>query len=424
MSQNSSRIQHVDGLRAVAVLSVLFYHATKSLPSSAWFFEGRHGVDLFFVISGFCLAYPILDGIASSATASFDVTSFFAKRVVRIVPPYYAAIAAFAALTAVLFAVRAPLPEMMRAISPMDILKQFLFLDYNPNFSNGSFWTLAVEARWYVLFPFIVWLWVSRRNAFWMVGLLSFVLYHFTRLGGGELPAFPAGIDFATLPAFMLGIVAAEMHVRRDPHAGYAIFVLPLLFLPTILIPRDQHVLQDTIDWQLISAALVLTVGHYKALARIFSWKPLAFIGVASYSIYLYHEPVIGTLENVIHIGWPAAAAASLAIGIIAWYTVERRLQLPAIKRLWVTDLKTLFVKVFKALDLPNETRLTGVAALSVPQTTPNRLLIQASIKFESFRSAVRAFKSKVSVPPAVTHQAPSQVGNFGIHQTISELDL
>ncbi|HEV2262454.1 MAG TPA: acyltransferase [Candidatus Rubrimentiphilum sp.] len=377
---SAARIKHVDGLRALAVLSVLLYHATKTLPNSAWFSQGRHGVDLFFVISGFCLSYPVVSSIARSGTAGLDIPSFFAKRVVRIVPPYFAAIVAFAVLTVALLAIRAPLPEMITAISPLDILKQFFFLDYNSNYSNGSFWTLAVEARWYLLFPLILWLWVTRRKAFWLVAALSFFTYHFTRLGGAGFLSSPPGMDFATLPAFMFGIVAAEMHVRNDSRAAYAFLAMPALLLPTWLTHGGDAV-QDSLDWQLISVAVVLTVGHYRMLGQIFSWKPLAFVGVASYSIYLYHEPILGTLEHVFHVAWPAAAAASLAAGITAWYMVERRLQLSAIKNVWATELKTPFVRFFRAFDLPQETQLAGTAAVLVAPAKENSLSPQTVIK-------------------------------------------
>jgi peptidoglycan/LPS O-acetylase OafA/YrhL len=407
MSETTARIKHIDGLRALAVISVLLYHSTKSLPNAAWFFEGRHGVDLFFVISGFCLAYPVLNNIAKSGVSILDVPSFFAKRVVRIVPPYYAAILAFVALTAVLLALRVPLPDTMRAISPLDIVKQFFFFDYNTNFSNGSFWTLAVEARWYLLFPFVLWLWVNKRMAFWLAAAMSFSLYHFTRIGGTEFSPIPAGIDFATLPAFMLGIFAADLHVRGDSRARYALWLLPVLLLPTILVHHPGHVAQDTLDWQLISVCALIAVGHYQGLARIFAWAPLALIGVASYSIYLYHEPVIAALESALHVTWPVAALASLIVGMIAWYAIERRLQSPALRNAWVADLRAAFLKVFSLFDFPEKAKLA-----------------QAPIKAPSLR-AVTSFLSPIASAPATAKsESPAQVGSFGIHHTIPELEV
>ncbi len=398
MNESAARIKHIDGVRALAVVSVLLYHSTSSLPHAFWFFEGRHGVDLFFVISGFCLSYPTLNSIARSGIAVFDVPSFFAKRAVRIAPPYFAAIIAFVILTAVLLALRVPLPETVRAISPLDIFKQFLFFDYNENFSNSSFWTLAVEARWYLLFPFVLWLWINKRKAFWLAAALSFSLYHFTRIGGTDF--FSAGIDFATLPAFMLGIFAADLHVRSDSRARYAVWFLPLLLLPTFLVRHSGHFVQDTLDWQLISVCVLVTIGHYKGLARIFSWGPWAFIGISSYSIYLYHQPVIEMLEGTLHVAWPAATLISLATGIIAWYAIERRLQSPAIRSAWVADMRTVCFTLFRRLDLPEQTILKGNTlspdAAAIPRAL-NQIVIRAT---------------------------PSHVGNFGIGHAIPKPEL
>ena len=86
------RIEYIDGLRAIAVLGVLFYHAhasfrlagfdhTYTLPG-VLLDEGRHGVDLFFVISGFCLSFPVLSRLAAGKDTAFSAPLFFAKRLV------------------------------------------------------------------------------------------------------------------------------------------------------------------------------------------------------------------------------------------------------------------------------------------------------------------------------------------------------
>ena len=206
------RIEYIDGLRAIAVLGVLFYHAhasfriaghihTYSLPD-ALIDEGRHGVDLFFVISGFCLSYPVLNRLAAGKDAAFSTPLFFAKRLFRIVPPYWSAALFFVLLGAAMALIGQPLPDAMQAHTWPDLLGQFFFLDRDERFSNGSFWTLAVEARWYLLFPLIITLWIQWRRLFWLVAATCFLLYHLTTA---------KALDFALLPAFMLGIVAADI---------------------------------------------------------------------------------------------------------------------------------------------------------------------------------------------------------------------
>ena len=317
-----SRIAHIDGLRALAVLSVLFYHASHYSTAAHAMLEGRHGVDLFFVISGFCLSYPALRAIATRGSATFDVTEFFTKRVLRIVPPYWIAVAACALLSVFLVAHAFALPDTIQAFTATDIAKQAFFLDYNLNFSNGSFWTLAVECRWYLAFPLILLLWVRNRRAFWLVAIASFVAYHFTRLHV---------IDFATLPAFMGGIVAADLCIRRDPRAWLALPVLPCAVVAAYFADSApgsvNAILQDAVLWQIVAFCLVVASSHYAWMRGVFAWRPLAFVGLASYSIYLYHEPIAGALTLDYHWNWIGAALASLAIGVVAWWLFERQTQ-------------------------------------------------------------------------------------------------
>jgi peptidoglycan/LPS O-acetylase OafA/YrhL len=335
------RIPYIDGLRAIAVLGVAIYHAGKLTPMNRWFFEGRHGVDLFFVISGFCLSYPIIHRHIAGKLANFDIAKFFTKRIIRIVPPYYAAVLIFILMTMALLAAHLPLPPMSHATDPVDLLKQFAFLDWTFNFSNGSFWTLAVEMRWYLLFPLVLWLWLRARKAFWLVALASFLAYHLTRLGIAG-----SGIDFAVLPAFMSGIVAAELRCCHDQRAKW-LSVLLLAIGSAGAFLFTHRVLQDSLDWQLIALGFVLAAGSYRWLESLLSWRPLTFIGVASYSIYLFHEPVIGVLEYDFHYAWPVALCVSLMIGVLAWYALERTLLSYAKTRRWAD---TLLPQIAKAL--------------------------------------------------------------------------
>ena len=202
------RVAYVDGLRGVAALSVLATHATAWVrpslgpanPLAFVFRLGVYGVDLFFVLSGFCLAFPFLRG-----RGEIDLARFASRRLVRIIPPYYAAIALFAlALWA------GPSPFIHYVFPPQDgwrLLAQALFLDRNPHYLSSPFWTLAIELRWYAMFPLALWLWMASPRAFAVVGVAAIVAFRWTTAGAADLYA---------LPAFMLGIVAADAVVRRS----------------------------------------------------------------------------------------------------------------------------------------------------------------------------------------------------------------
>ena len=141
------RIAYIDGLRAVAVLAVVASHAYPRIEYGTSF-----GVDLFFVISGFCLAYPTLRKLHDNGAADFDIARYAAHRLVRIVPPYYIAIA-------LLYAASFFVP-WVNHVSLYDAVRQALFLDNGTKFLTGSFWTLPIEFRWYFFFPVGLYLWV------------------------------------------------------------------------------------------------------------------------------------------------------------------------------------------------------------------------------------------------------------------------
>jgi peptidoglycan/LPS O-acetylase OafA/YrhL len=317
-----NRIAYVDGLRAVAVLSVVAYHAGEVMPGHHWrtfsdllLRQGCHGVELFFVLSGFCLSYPFLSKIHQTGAAGFDVANFAARRIVRIVPPYYVALLLLFVFALVLERLHITFPIAIAngSTSLPDLLRQAAFFDTNVHFVNTSFWSLAVELRWYVLFPLALWLWVRSPRAFAAVAVAVSMAF-LTRAGS---------IDVLVLPAFMLGIVAA--HVRLNGH-HLARFALPaLLPLGALLLVQTPHDEQGFVSAVSESAAFafVIAAGEIPLLTRLLSTRAMVFIGGASYSIYLIHAPLMGVAEEF---GvWPAVAAIfGVLAGIGFWYLAER----------------------------------------------------------------------------------------------------
>ncbi|HET9096161.1 MAG TPA: acyltransferase, partial [Candidatus Baltobacteraceae bacterium] len=294
------RIRYVDGLRALAVLLVVAHHVMlhspalhTPVPFASWahvMLEGSHGVDLFFVLSGFCLSYPLLQRLRTEHGARFEVSRYFAKRIVRIVPPYYAAVALLLLI-----------PATHAGVTAADVVKQLLFFDWHTAFLNGSFWTLCVELRWYFFFPIALALWIRAPRAFWAVAGASVILYGATRV---HAP------DVGTLLPFMLGIAAADLQIRGARVEKLAIPLLPLSVLGALVLEQSASMpspygaesaiffVQTNPGWQLAAFALVLLAGRISALRAVLSRKPLVAVGVASYSIYLVHEPVVTLLQS------------------------------------------------------------------------------------------------------------------------------
>lgn len=349
------RIGYVDGLRALAVLAVLVHHTAKYDPTLSLgglyhaLLEGSHGVDLFFVVSGFCLSYPFLARLHEAGRADFDLAAFFSRRLIRIIPPYYAAIALFALMLVALNARGLPIPNpaMSPSTSLGSIGAQLVFWDRSWNFVDGSFWTLAIEMRWYVLFPLLLLLWARSPRAYALVGLCCLVLYHLTSL---------RVLDIATLPAFMLGVIAAEAQIRGGSWRNWSLAACIACTLIAVALEPKSIVgfyRQTQFWWQLAAFWFVVAAGAVTALRSILSTRPLMLIGLASYSIYLMHEPVVAFLQMDLGAGPVAAGIAGLCAGLLFYYAVERYVIAPATKNRWLRALAPLVKRAFDFLNLP-----------------------------------------------------------------------
>ncbi len=382
------RVAYLDGLRALAVLLVLADHAVgrTTVATAGWAVaartlrEGAHGVDLFFVLSGFCLSYPLLQKLRSDGLAAFEVHRFFAKRIVRIVPPYYAALAVLLVAAVGLRYAHVPLPGGMPEFpfTGWDVLKQALFLDWHTNFLNASFWTLAVELRWYLLFPLALALWIRAPRAFLALAAASSIAYAFTRM---HAP------DVGVLLPFLLGIVAADFHARgRHMERGFwllvpacviiGVFVEPLVWMPSPYGVENATFVQTNPAWQIAMFALVVVAGNAQWLRSALSFRPLVAIGTASYSIYLIHEPVVAFFQE--HVLWPGAwrlaagYCAAVAAGMLFWFAFERVWMYGSVKSRAITALSPRIAALFTWLGIRQVTRFASPDALFATAALPH----------------------------------------------------
>jgi len=322
----AARIRYVDGLRAIAVLMVVFFHSSSYAPAVGvgWIDRalraGYHGIDLFFILSGFCLSYAVLSRVADGKPVFFDFSNYAATRLVRILPPFWAAFAAVAALMSLTAATGwvLPSPPVNPVHGALDGLRQ-LTLIYPPNhgvFINGSFWTLAVEFRWYFLVPFMILLWVRSPRAFLALACACVVLFAITH----------RIFDVGSLPAFMLGIVAADAQIREHAWRRWAgPAAIAALILAVVVESRGPALQAHTqLPWQLVVFFFVVAAGYYGWLRRALSVAPLTLIGLVSYSIYLVHEPVIGLVEMRWGVPLIGGVAVALAAGTLFFLVFER----------------------------------------------------------------------------------------------------
>jgi peptidoglycan/LPS O-acetylase OafA/YrhL len=305
----------IDALRGVACLWVISCHVHAywlgSVREHGWNLTtlitriagyGGKGVDLFIVLSGFCLFWPL---VRSGALRPLAVGSFFQRRAWRLLPAYYCALVLCFALASV------PSLQPMLVSRPVVWSDFFFHLPLLQTFSpsalpsiNGSFWSLALEMQLYLAFPLIVG--VVRR---W--GLRSAIILGMVAAGlsfAGELLLFrsPTGLAYAGLldvhlPArwieFILGMCAASAVANPKPgHVKIAgLTVLVLLPVAVSSNPLSLPVLITAPVFGAIFAGVVVLLARLPAvrLTHYRAFNALVFVGTVSYSLYLLHQPLL-----------------------------------------------------------------------------------------------------------------------------------
>jgi len=332
------RFAHLYGLRGLAILAVVLAEVVRYAPGLPFRFPaelsvtraGIHGLDLFFVISGFALAYPALAVMRQDGKAYLDVARYAVKRVFRIMPAYWVALA---------LTVLVPLLASYYGIfsvagfgtpHPLSSLLHRAFLAGN-DVGNDGFWTLGVTARWYVVFPLLLGLWVRAPRWFAMLAVT---------LTAADLLTPAHSIGVGALVACMLGIVAADLRVANPSWARFAvIFAIVaagcaclleqvVAALPGPLVARTIY--SSNPLWQVAACAWLVAVGRSRLLDRAFSLPVLGVFGAASFSISLVVAPLVvftfhqaSGRQSTVNAALAAYAAALIA-GFILWQVVDR----------------------------------------------------------------------------------------------------
>ena len=366
----------LDGLRGVAVLWVIVFHAfvlRKDLgdpwigiaASSSWLGpvigSGYLGVDLFFLLSGFLLALPWFVR-AARGQPSPSAREFYARRARRILPAYYAQLL-------LLFAVVLPLLRgkdywrtdlyvyLYNFVAHATFMHNTTPLSSGSMQANGALWTLAVEAQFYLLVPFVAPLVVRwPRRALAVSFALAIAWRLATRDGLGPLVALEMALGrpwgwtedvvryllLHQLPSycghFVLGMVlgGAWLSWREGEHSRAARRALDagLVLAFGVLywtIAIDGRV-AGSLTWAIPPLCLGLLLwwsalgGH---AAQVLARGPLAFAGRVSYSAYLVHLPVLllWNRDAAALPPWlslPLYLAAVFALSWLSWRFVER----------------------------------------------------------------------------------------------------
>lgn len=360
LSHKLDRVSSIDGLRGLAALAVLGYHARSvywvgiketfakhgfSFDLNVWFSYltfpfnfGGLGVILFFVLSGYCIHRRGARQLAADPAASIHYGKFFSRRFWRLYPTYVAALLLTGAIDWWLIAEAAGVPDGQDNSLYAFVVSLFAMQGYFAQYygSNGVFWTLAMEIHLYLAYPFLFI--ISRKfgpnraiGLTLLAGLLYFAADAIWDIEGRlpyrriEGPVFlPYWFTWAT------GFYLAEIEAKRVSdlkESTWAFFMFTGFTLGCALYVMGYSTYSN-IPWGLFFVGL-LRLSLKPIGERVWSLVPgrlLATVGVFSYSLYATHAPILHALHGLIdpehqakfQTIWPALGASVISI-LVAW---------------------------------------------------------------------------------------------------------
>jgi peptidoglycan/LPS O-acetylase OafA/YrhL len=286
----------IDGLRAVALLSVMLFHAGFSSFSG-----GFVGVDVFFVISGYLITSIALEEFEKG---TFSFGDFYERRARRILPALFFVIICCIPL-ALLWMIPTDLEEFSGSVVAASLLvSNFFFWRESGYFADATelkpllhTWSLSVEGQFYLIFPFaMLMLWrLGRRRivvAMAIVAGMSLVL-------GDYGSRFHPTLSFYVLPTrlweFIAGAICAVFVVKPRAARDELLSAVGLAAILAAVALYDERTPSPSLYALLpvLGTCAVLLFGQRgTATSSVLSSRPLVGIGLVSYSAYLWHQPL------------------------------------------------------------------------------------------------------------------------------------
>ena len=322
ISERSNRYLALDGLRGVAALMIVFVH----MPWNDWmlssftggFIDKRVtgclaiGVDRFFVLSGFLITSILMKSIGDKKY----YYNFYGRRVLRIFPLYYSAIAGFAMICYFL-------PQLLPSYKverfyltwPWLVLYlgnvyQMIILGANMTFVH--FWSLAIEEHFYMVWPFLV---KQFSRVLPRVIIFAIILCVFTRLViwvyfRQQSEIWNHVFTISRADSLVLGGLLAYLYIRNHSiiGVGYRFWYLSYILIFVMAFIQSKiygpgTFFYDVFGYTLYAVGFSGVILHLlkndKSVLSIFlSWKPIVYVGSISYSLYVFHFPINSQLAN------------------------------------------------------------------------------------------------------------------------------
>jgi len=431
-ASSSKRITALDGLRGLAVLGVLLFHADHLV---GWYL----GVDAFFVPSGFLITGLLLAEVHRSGGVALG--AFWARRARRLLPALFLVL-----LGAAVFAIFFAEPSEMARIRA-DAIATVAYVAYwhsivsaqsYADFFNAPSplqhtWSLAIEEQFYVFWPLVVvgLVAVASRRAlhtakavFWFciasfaitVGWTVFLAHRgasIDRLYYGtdtRMPAILIGASLAAWVSWRGTTTTRRGRIALETVAVVAAVALAIAWASTDFETRGLYLYAGLALLGVLVAVVIMAAAHPERgpVARALAAPPLVWLGLISYGLYLWHWPVYAVLTEarVGVSGWPLTAlriAVSLALAVASYFLVEAPIRHGALHG-WVARVATPSVAFAVVAIIVVVTATAGTSARASAQS------VQLPEDGAASAAATQSRLAELAPTPTATANRPSRV--------------
>lgn len=383
VTSSGTYVSQIDGLRFLAILPVLFFHAGLRAARisldptgneklmSAWLPMGGVGVTLFFFISGYIIAYPFLSNRAPR------LVDFYKRRLLRLEPPYIIVMIGCYLILSHYNPARAPnfgftnAPLWQSLLASLTYTHGIIF-GKSPKL-NPPAWSLELEVQFYLLAPFLIYAYMRLKNVqarAWLGSAACLVLLVLGAVIQNEL-VYENPLRHTVLAAgygFCLGLLVCDYSVRAQPfqqaarRSFDACLVLGYigLLVTGVFEPRIEDISASDPDFA-VAAGIANSLARALCIVLVFAGAArgragraimgapwITFVGGACYSIYLVHLPLMQFAAEVIAriirpeslvlsaiLSWVILIPVSVSAGLIFYAFIER----PCMRRDWPGDL-------------------------------------------------------------------------------------
>lgn len=299
MSIKSTKYRpEIDGLRAISVLAVLIFHINPSyLPG------GFIGVDVFFVISGFLIMSIVKKQVEEG---SFSYKEFYTRRIKRLLPLFFSVVV-FCLIAGYFLLLPVIYRNLARDITASNVFLANFSAAFTGNYFDSDqikptvhFWSLAIEEQFYFIMPTLfILLYKFARKYIVAIFIILFISSLILSQVLSSDPKF-ATFSYFLLPTRMWELLAGCLLAFASPKENITKYLSKLslvgmgLIVVSLFIINEHSIFPGYIAiLPILGSVLIISAGGQNLIGKILSTKPFLVIGKASYSIYMWHWPII-----------------------------------------------------------------------------------------------------------------------------------